>query len=833
MAPDDLKFVRMEARLQEQQLIMAELGQLGKLGSGGQLDTIGAGKQAAEASANIKRQQEDPTMIAMINGVPGSGSYSYVSGSGAGDGDGGNSVGSGEPKEAPDQRPLNAARQYQKYGACETAAKPESSHDKDKNNNNNNNNTASGNFMMKIDEECLATLKKAPDGSGSASATIGGNKFVAAPQENMSAPSGKEDPSCCLGVPVHPAKKKLSFADSESGLKQDDGSNSKKDNQDDYQDEPQRSCIIQRLAKVIPCFGILLSLGASVFLGTAGMLVKLVESVHGIEVAVFRAIIQLVVYSSIIWFRGTKLTPSKGEVWPVAGRAILGGTSITFSYYALKLIPLGDATTIRFSLPIWTLIMSYFFLNESCTLYKVAAVMISISGVVLVTKPDDCIHLVSWLAKVLFNHDISTSMKESSLGFLSDPGTKLVPVAEDKALHDIEEITMLVEAAAPPAPPLLPAASGGRLTALSKNLSLDLFATRELYNNHNNTSNYTTTPSLLATSGGSLASSDQQLADDSSMIMVASASQYSDPMRQVEGCLMALASSVCLAMSIIALRMCRQTPSEVSIFWMSAVGVAIGTLTLLMLDEWALPNNLRDCLFILLNGACGSLGQWFMTNALKVEQSGLIALARTFDIEVAFLYSALLLGEQIRPTSIIGSVLVSLGVITVLVPRWLGCGRSSSSRLTQTDGAEEEGVDNNTNNNNNDENDIDDHERKQRQTGRDNGRNHTRQTNGANDQNDETASTSGASSNGPTTDDEEDQSSRLTVTTVLNGLSTLEAGRRSLDERRSIEYMKRKRSSTPSKSPQTTGGGDGGGSTGATGEPTAAGRAVPGPPSLV
>lgn len=46
--------------------------------------------------------------------------------------------------------------------------------------------------------------------------------------------------------------------------------------------------LVQRLAKRIPCFGILLSLCSSLFLGTAGMLVKLTTSVNGIQVAVFR-----------------------------------------------------------------------------------------------------------------------------------------------------------------------------------------------------------------------------------------------------------------------------------------------------------------------------------------------------------------------------------------------------------------------------------------------------------------------------------------------------------------------------------------------------------------
>lgn len=45
---------------------------------------------------------------------------------------------------------------------------------------------------------------------------------------------------------------------------------------------------LERLAKRIPCLGIMLALCASLFLGSAGMLVKMTNSVHGIQVAVFR-----------------------------------------------------------------------------------------------------------------------------------------------------------------------------------------------------------------------------------------------------------------------------------------------------------------------------------------------------------------------------------------------------------------------------------------------------------------------------------------------------------------------------------------------------------------
>lgn len=46
--------------------------------------------------------------------------------------------------------------------------------------------------------------------------------------------------------------------------------------------------LLERLARHVPGLGIIMSLCASLFLGTAGMLVKLTTSVHGIEVAVLR-----------------------------------------------------------------------------------------------------------------------------------------------------------------------------------------------------------------------------------------------------------------------------------------------------------------------------------------------------------------------------------------------------------------------------------------------------------------------------------------------------------------------------------------------------------------
>lgn len=299
----------------------------------------------------------------------------------------------------------------------------------------------------------------------------------------------------------------------------------------------------------------------------------------------------MIVYSVIMYFRKLPFIPDRGERWPVFGRALLGSASITFSYYALKLIPLGDATTIRFSLPIWTLIISYLILNESCDFFKIFAVIVSISGVVLIAKPDDVIYAINY---ILYEFGCASG---EGFPFASTNKTN----STSQLITETEEIVF------------------GEQGLVVEELK------------------------------GSYVSTHQQLV----------------------GCLLALSSSICLSMSLIALRLCKKTPAEITIWWLSCLSIVIGSITLLSMGEWRLPNNWLDVAYIFLNGLCGTLGQWFITSALKVEQSGVISLARTCDIQVAFLYSAFLLHEQIRVSSIVGSVMVSGGVICCVIPKWL------------------------------------------------------------------------------------------------------------------------------------------------------------------
>lgn len=305
--------------------------------------------------------------------------------------------------------------------------------------------------------------------------------------------------------------------------------------------------------------------------------------------------------------RRLPLKPSSNEILPVLIHASLGGLSITLSYYVLNLIPLGDATTIRFSLPIWTLIIGFLALNESCGFYKLGAIAVSITGVLLIAKPGVFMNLAG-----IILHSPFTEATDSSLA-ASRPLTNSTVILDPLAI------------------------------------------------NH-----------WLGSSNG----------------------------LHLQGCFLALGSSFTLAMSLVANRMCTNTPIEVIIVWLSLMTIVLGSTTLAYLEKWQWPDNKKDIILIALNGFCGTAGQWFMTNALKVEQSSTVALVRTFDIEVAFLYSAFLLHEHILITrlvhisriasigcllsnrcsnhcSVLGSVFVVSGVLLIGLPKYLEACRKS------------------------------------------------------------------------------------------------------------------------------------------------------------
>ena len=56
-------------------------------------------------------------------------------------------------------------------------------------------------------------------------------------------------------------------------------------------------------------------------------------------------------------------------------------------FYALTLIPIGQVVAIEFTMPIWTAILAASFLGERMTIWKIAAIVLGIVGVIVIVRP--------------------------------------------------------------------------------------------------------------------------------------------------------------------------------------------------------------------------------------------------------------------------------------------------------------------------------------------------------------------------------------------------------------------------------------------------------------
>jgi drug/metabolite transporter (DMT)-like permease len=56
-------------------------------------------------------------------------------------------------------------------------------------------------------------------------------------------------------------------------------------------------------------------------------------------------------------------------------------------FFALTLIPIGQVVSIEFTMPIWTAILAASFLGERMTVWKIAAIVLGVVGVIIIVRP--------------------------------------------------------------------------------------------------------------------------------------------------------------------------------------------------------------------------------------------------------------------------------------------------------------------------------------------------------------------------------------------------------------------------------------------------------------
>ena len=153
---------------------------------------------------------------------------------------------------------------------------------------------------------------------------------------------------------------------------------------------------------------------------------------------------------------------------------------------------------------------------------------------------------------------------------------------------------------------------------------------------------------------------------------------------RMEGIIVAVMSSLGASVTFVMIRTLQKTPAAVVINWFSGVSIIMGISVLAIICNFfeeeagtlsegvGVPETWQEILWVIANGLSAVLGQLCMTVSLKIEEAGLVSLARTISIVMAFIYQvAFLHNEVIHWTSIVGAVVVCFGVCVSTLRRWL------------------------------------------------------------------------------------------------------------------------------------------------------------------
>ncbi|CAL8104295.1 unnamed protein product [Orchesella dallaii] len=81
----------------------------------------------------------------------------------------------------------------------------------------------------------------------------------------------------------------------------------------------------------------------------------------------------------------------KKENWKtwvgLLSRGILGSSSVILRYYSLQYLTIGDTSVISYATPVLVTVLAHFFLGEKCGIFSILIAIITLCGVVIVTKP--------------------------------------------------------------------------------------------------------------------------------------------------------------------------------------------------------------------------------------------------------------------------------------------------------------------------------------------------------------------------------------------------------------------------------------------------------------
>ncbi|KAJ8917275.1 hypothetical protein NQ315_002292 [Exocentrus adspersus] len=135
-----------------------------------------------------------------------------------------------------------------------------------------------------------------------------------------------------------------------------------------------------------PYLGLILATLSSLFFSLCSVIVKWMTDVDPMALAAYRYLGVLLPAIPIVIYRQETVFP-KGKRIMLLLRSFTGTAALMLSFYAFRHMPLADASVIVFSVPVFTGIFARMFLKEPCGLFNVFSVVLTLIGVVFITRP--------------------------------------------------------------------------------------------------------------------------------------------------------------------------------------------------------------------------------------------------------------------------------------------------------------------------------------------------------------------------------------------------------------------------------------------------------------
>jgi drug/metabolite transporter (DMT)-like permease len=148
------------------------------------------------------------------------------------------------------------------------------------------------------------------------------------------------------------------------------------------------------IARPRPLLALFVRLLAAFALATMGMLVKLAgeRGAHLVELIFWRQLLTVVLLGAGLALTG-KLAMLRTRRLPAhARRAASGLFGMIFTYGAVLLLPLAEATTLGFTAPLFAVLLAIVLLREKIGPYRWSAVGIGFAGVIVVMQPFSGLH---------------------------------------------------------------------------------------------------------------------------------------------------------------------------------------------------------------------------------------------------------------------------------------------------------------------------------------------------------------------------------------------------------------------------------------------------------